>query len=124
MEDEVLANAGVDVFEELFKLIYTKLLTTGNTEIFIFGFRVLGICWLIINCSLLLLTFQTSPFKLQTRMLSPPTKQLGFDTQTCKPLWFYTLAWLLWLVSNSTRASVSNHTTTLSLRQLSNSLTP
>jgi len=25
MEDEVLANAGVDVFEELFKLIYTKL---------------------------------------------------------------------------------------------------
>ena len=25
MEDEVLANAGVDVFEELFKLIFTKL---------------------------------------------------------------------------------------------------
>ncbi len=25
MEDEVLANAGVDVFEELFKLVYTKL---------------------------------------------------------------------------------------------------
>gem|GEM_PF-3283418 len=25
MEDEVLANAGVDVFEEVFKLIFTKL---------------------------------------------------------------------------------------------------
>lgn len=25
MEDEVLANAGVDVFEELFKLIFSKL---------------------------------------------------------------------------------------------------
>lgn len=25
MEDEVLANAGVDVFEELFQLIFTKL---------------------------------------------------------------------------------------------------
>ena len=25
IEDEVLANAGVDVFEEVFKLIYTKL---------------------------------------------------------------------------------------------------
>ena len=25
LEDEVLANAGVDVFEEVFKLIYTKL---------------------------------------------------------------------------------------------------
>ena len=25
MEDEVLASAGVDVFEELFKLIFTKL---------------------------------------------------------------------------------------------------
>jgi type I restriction enzyme M protein len=25
MEDEVLANAGVDVFEEAFKLIFTKL---------------------------------------------------------------------------------------------------
>jgi type I restriction enzyme M protein len=25
MEDEVLANAGVDVFEELFKLVFTKL---------------------------------------------------------------------------------------------------
>ena len=25
MEDEVLANAGVDVFEEVFRLIFTKL---------------------------------------------------------------------------------------------------
>ena len=25
MEDEVLANAGVDVFEEVFKLVFTKL---------------------------------------------------------------------------------------------------
>ena len=33
MEDEVLANAGVDVFEEVFKLIFTKLdetTTLGN----------------------------------------------------------------------------------------------
>ncbi|MDR2789620.1 MAG: N-6 DNA methylase [Campylobacteraceae bacterium] len=35
MEDEVLANAGVDVFEELFKLIFTKLydeLESGRNE--------------------------------------------------------------------------------------------
>ncbi|MBD3328124.1 N-6 DNA methylase, partial [Candidatus Peregrinibacteria bacterium] len=35
MEDEVLANAGVDVFEELFKLIFTKLydeLESGRTQ--------------------------------------------------------------------------------------------
>jgi type I restriction enzyme M protein len=35
MEDEVLANAGVDVFEELFKLIFTKLydeLESGRSE--------------------------------------------------------------------------------------------
>ncbi len=35
MEDEVLANAGVDVFEELFKLIFTKLydeMETGATK--------------------------------------------------------------------------------------------
>jgi type I restriction enzyme M protein len=30
MEDEVLANAGVDVFEELFKLIFTIETTVRN----------------------------------------------------------------------------------------------
>ena len=35
MEDEVLANAGVDVFEEVFKLIFTKLydeMESGRNE--------------------------------------------------------------------------------------------
>ena len=33
MEDEVLANAGVDVFEELFKLIFTKLFEIGRAHV-------------------------------------------------------------------------------------------
>ena len=37
MEDEVLANAGVDVFEEVFKRIFTKLydeyLSRGDKEV-------------------------------------------------------------------------------------------
>ena len=32
MEDEVLANAGVDVFEEVFKLIFTKLYDESNSK--------------------------------------------------------------------------------------------
>lgn len=32
MEDEVLANAGVDVFEEVFKLIFTKLYDEMNSH--------------------------------------------------------------------------------------------
>lgn len=32
MEDEVLANAGVDVFEEVFKLIFTKLYDDANSD--------------------------------------------------------------------------------------------
>jgi type I restriction enzyme M protein len=34
MEDEVLANAGVDVFEELFKLIFTKLYDESQSGIY------------------------------------------------------------------------------------------
>ena len=32
MEDEVLANAGVDVFEECFKLIFTKLYDESHSR--------------------------------------------------------------------------------------------
>lgn len=45
MEDEVLANAGVDVFEELFKLIFTKLydeLCSANDKRRILEFRNSG----------------------------------------------------------------------------------
>jgi len=45
MEDEVLANAGVDVFEELFKLIFTKLydeMESGRDEIRHLEFRNYG----------------------------------------------------------------------------------
>jgi type I restriction enzyme M protein len=45
MEDEVLANAGVDVFEELFKLIYTKLydeMESGRTKSRYLEFRNYG----------------------------------------------------------------------------------
>ncbi|MBR4196609.1 MAG: N-6 DNA methylase [Synergistaceae bacterium] len=45
MEDEVLANAGVDVFEEVFKLIYTKLfdeMQSGRDKSRILEFRNYG----------------------------------------------------------------------------------
>ncbi len=45
MEDEVLANAGVDVFEELFKLIFTKLydeMASGRNKDRILEFRNYG----------------------------------------------------------------------------------
>lgn len=45
MEDEVLANAGVDVFEELFKLIFTKLydeMQSGNDKKRTLQFRNYG----------------------------------------------------------------------------------
>lgn len=45
MEDEVLANAGVDVFEELFKLIFTKLydeMESGRNETRYLEFRNYG----------------------------------------------------------------------------------
>ena len=45
MEDEVLANAGVDVFEEVFKLIFTKLydeMESGRNETRHFEFRNYG----------------------------------------------------------------------------------
>ena len=45
MEDEVLANAGVDVFEELFKLIFTKLfdeMESGRNKIRYLEFRNYG----------------------------------------------------------------------------------
>lgn len=45
MEDEVLANAGVDVFEEVFKLIYTKLydeILSGSNKSRILEFRNYG----------------------------------------------------------------------------------
>ncbi|UXN03838.1 N-6 DNA methylase [Bartonella sp. HY406] len=45
MEDEVLANAGVDVFEELFKLIFTKLydeMQSGNNKHRTLQFRNYG----------------------------------------------------------------------------------
>jgi type I restriction enzyme M protein len=45
MEDEVLANAGVDVFEELFKLIFTKLydeMTSGQNRKRTLEFRNTG----------------------------------------------------------------------------------
>lgn len=45
MEDEVLANAGVDVFEEVFKLIYTKLydeMESGRDEERVLEFRNYG----------------------------------------------------------------------------------
>lgn len=45
MEDEVLANAGVDVFEEVFKLIYTKLydeMESGRDRSRILEFRNYG----------------------------------------------------------------------------------
>lgn len=45
MEDEVLANAGVDVFEEVFKLIFTKLydeMESGRNEIRHLEFRNYG----------------------------------------------------------------------------------
>ena len=45
MEDEVLANAGVDVFEELFKLVFTKLfdeMESGRTETRHLAFRNYG----------------------------------------------------------------------------------
>ncbi|MBC6426814.1 MAG: N-6 DNA methylase [Ekhidna sp.] len=45
MEDEVLANAGVDVFEELFKLVFTKLfdeMESGRTENRHLAFRNYG----------------------------------------------------------------------------------
>ncbi len=45
MEDEVLANAGVDVFEELFKLIFTKLydeMTSGQNRKRALEFRNTG----------------------------------------------------------------------------------
>ncbi|MDE0471630.1 MAG: N-6 DNA methylase [Ekhidna sp.] len=45
MEDEVLANAGVDVFEELFKLVFTKLfdeMESGRTETRHLEFRNYG----------------------------------------------------------------------------------
>lgn len=45
MEDEVLANAGVDVFEELFKLIFTKLfdeMESGRNKSRVLEFRNYG----------------------------------------------------------------------------------
>ena len=45
MEDEVLANAGVDVFEEVFKLIFTKLydeLQSGRDKTRVLEFRNYG----------------------------------------------------------------------------------
>ena len=45
MEDEVLANAGVDVFEEVFKLIYTKLydeMMSGRDKSRVLEFRNYG----------------------------------------------------------------------------------
>ena len=45
MEDEVLANAGVDVFEEVFKLIFTKLfdeLQSGRDKNRVLQFRNYG----------------------------------------------------------------------------------
>lgn len=45
MEDEVLANAGVDVFEELFKLIFTKLfdeMQSGRNKTRLLEFRNYG----------------------------------------------------------------------------------
>jgi len=45
MEDEVLANAGVDVFEEMFKLIFAKLYDeylSGTDKIRLLGFRNTG----------------------------------------------------------------------------------
>lgn len=45
MEDEVLANAGVDVFEEVFKLIFTKLydeMESGRNETRHLEFRNYG----------------------------------------------------------------------------------